>query len=296
MPEEQNTSSGEEDSKIPKANEIHSPIQPVETVQQTEPGNTQSLTENMEVHHHPDLTHKKKNLKEYFLEFLMIFLAVTLGFFAENFRENIGDNEKEKDYINSFIKNLQDDISDLQNSISENQGKLQTMEKLMLLSSKNISDPVNRLSFYTYCTGPSSIGLYSAFISNDATMLQLKNSGGLRLIRKHHVADSIAKYDNGVKVLYSAENIYADASNLAMLATQEVLDYTVFYDTSYYRNGQFTNKFIPLLSDDKTKMKGFFNKINYAVGATQNYINNMHQRLTYAKRLVEFLKKEYGIE
>jgi hypothetical protein len=37
-------------------------------------------TENMEVHHHPDLHHKPKPWKEYFLEFLMIFLAVTMGF------------------------------------------------------------------------------------------------------------------------------------------------------------------------------------------------------------------------
>jgi len=40
----------------------------------------------MEVHHHPDLHHKPKKWKEYFLEFLMIFLAVTLGFFAESYR------------------------------------------------------------------------------------------------------------------------------------------------------------------------------------------------------------------
>ena len=52
----------------------------------------------MEVHHHPDLHHKKKNLKEYFLEFLMIFLAVTLGFFAETLREKISDNHREKDH------------------------------------------------------------------------------------------------------------------------------------------------------------------------------------------------------
>jgi hypothetical protein len=46
-----------------------SPISPSET-QPTD----------MEVHHHPDLHHKPKKWKEYFLEFLMIFLAVTLGF------------------------------------------------------------------------------------------------------------------------------------------------------------------------------------------------------------------------
>jgi hypothetical protein len=38
----------------------------------------------MEVHHHPDLHHKKKNFKEYFLEFLMIFIAVTMGFVSKS--------------------------------------------------------------------------------------------------------------------------------------------------------------------------------------------------------------------
>ena len=51
-------------------------------------------TENMEVHHHPDLHHKPKKWKEYFLEFLMIFLAVTLGFFAENIREHLSEKKR----------------------------------------------------------------------------------------------------------------------------------------------------------------------------------------------------------
>ena len=43
----------------------------------------------MEVHHHRDLHHKKKNVKEYFLEFLMIFLAVTMAFIGENMRRKV---------------------------------------------------------------------------------------------------------------------------------------------------------------------------------------------------------------
>ena len=48
------------------------------------PGNLSALPteENMEVHHHPDLHHNRKYIREYFLEFIMIFLAVTLGYFA----------------------------------------------------------------------------------------------------------------------------------------------------------------------------------------------------------------------
>ena len=59
----------------------------------------------MEVHHHPEIPHEKKKLKEYFLEFVMIFLAVTLGFIAENIRENISDSEKGRSYIKGLLEN-----------------------------------------------------------------------------------------------------------------------------------------------------------------------------------------------
>ncbi len=65
----------------------------------------------MEVHHHTDPHHKKKQFTEYFLEFLMIFLAVTLGFLAENLREHITNHAKEKEYIRGFIRNVKDDTA-----------------------------------------------------------------------------------------------------------------------------------------------------------------------------------------
>src|ERR1700712_1112319 len=66
-------------------------------------------TDNMEVHHHPDLHHKAKKWKEYFLEFLMIFLAVVMGFFAESYREHLTDQTKEKEYIESLVEDLKND-------------------------------------------------------------------------------------------------------------------------------------------------------------------------------------------
>jgi hypothetical protein len=70
-------------------------------------------TENMEVHHHPDLHHEPKKWKEYFLEFLMIFLAVTMGFFAENIREGISNKEKEKKYMESMLVDLKKDTAEI---------------------------------------------------------------------------------------------------------------------------------------------------------------------------------------
>jgi hypothetical protein len=128
-----------------------------------------------------------------------------MGFSAENIREHLSDNAKENEYINSFIRNLQDDSVNLINTIDENRGKLEKLNNLINLSSKNISDTLNRQLLYHYTIG--SIGYYSEFKSNNATMLQLTNSGGLRLMRVDHVADSIAKYDIEMKAIYSAENL-----------------------------------------------------------------------------------------
>src|SRR4051812_9497108 len=94
VPDNENTSLDEVENKaaLPKESTMST---------QTETVSSQPEIANMEVHHHPDLHHKTKNFKEYFLEFLMIFLAVTMGFIAENIRENITENAKAKEYAQS---------------------------------------------------------------------------------------------------------------------------------------------------------------------------------------------------
>jgi hypothetical protein len=82
MSEERNIEKGWEDGKSESRKEEVN-----ENISQEQTENLKLQTENMELHHHPDLHHKKKHFKEYFLEFVMIFLAVTLGFFAKSYRE-----------------------------------------------------------------------------------------------------------------------------------------------------------------------------------------------------------------
>jgi hypothetical protein len=247
----------------------------------------------MEVHHHPDLNHKRKKFFEYFLEFLMIFLAVSMGFIAENIRENISDHAKEKEYIKSFVSNLKDDSAYLANTIQENQDKLRNLDSLMRLSRAHINDTNVRRSLYQYSL--RSMGFYSQFKSNDATMLQLTNSGGLRFITHDHIADSIAKYDNEMKAVYSAGNFYTEATTNGVLASQDLLDYSVLYDTSFFLNGVFTGKLLPLLSTENGRLKAFFNKVDLEIGATKNYVSNLRLRLPMALSLSRFLKVKYKL-
>src|SRR4051794_12566573 len=131
----------------------------------------------MEVHHHPQI--EKKRFKEYLLEGIMIFIAVTLGFFSESLREHINNNEKENEYILGLVNNLEQDKEDINNTIQDNQKKLSSLDSLLSLASKNLSKPINKHLLYKYSV---SVPFYSAFSSNNATMIQLKNAGGLQYI------------------------------------------------------------------------------------------------------------------
>ena len=244
----------------------------------------------MEVHHHPNV--EKKNFKEYLLEFIMIFLAVTMGFLAESLRENMSDKEKEKEYIQSFVSNLEQDKSALQSSIVDNEKKTKGLDSLMLLSFKNNLNALDKQKLYLYAS--KHVSFYSVFISNDATMLQLKNSGGLRYIKRDHVADSIAQYDLDMRSVYAAEGPYLKSGDEAMAAMKKLLQFNWFEDTTYYKNYSFTSKELPLLTNDPQQIKIFFNEISSENGWTKNYIGNLKSTLPKTTSLIAFLKKEYS--
>ncbi|HLX90762.1 MAG TPA: hypothetical protein VKR32_03715 [Puia sp.] len=248
----------------------------------------------MEVHHHPDIHYHTKMWKEYLLEGFMIFVAVMLGFLAESLRENISDREKEREYISSFIRNLESDTSVLASVIGENEWKGRGLDSLKALAKKNMNDQETRRSFYHLVARYTSY--YSAFISYDATMMQLKNSGGLRFIRKQHVADSIATYDLAVRDINYSQVPYGKAINDVMDAAQELLDDNVYEDSTYFKDGYFTGKPLPLLSKDPDRVRVFFNKISYEQGWTNNYVSTLQKWYPFAVRLISYLKKAYGFE
>jgi hypothetical protein len=142
----------------------------------------------MEVHHHPDLHHRKKRWKEYFLEFLMIFLAVTLGFFAESIRESISDRSKENEYIVSIIEDMKKDSAALTQYINTD----------IPYHRKWIDTEINLLQQPSFAGKSKEI--YQAFIlgnlwtydffKTERTLSQL-NTEGFRLIKNRETVAAI---------------------------------------------------------------------------------------------------------
>lgn len=236
----------------------------------------------MEVHHHPNI--EKKNFKEYLLEGLMIFLAVTMGFFAESLRENITGKEKESEYISSLMRDLEKDKVQLKIIMDDNNHKIKGLDSLITLASKDMGDVQNRKLLYQYS---SHVSWFSIFLSNDATMSQLKNSG-LQFIRHENIADNIGQYDQKIRGLRPAEELYTRYTNAATDALSEFLVFTW--------GDEIISKDYSLVTKDGQKIQVFFNKVKLERGWTYNYIQNLQERVIYNAKLIDLLKKEYHLE
>jgi len=254
----------------------------------TNPINTQS--ENMEVHKHPHhVTHKKK-WGEYGLEFLMLFLAVFLGFVAENIRENIVDRHREKEYIESFIEDLKIDSSSLSEAITTIQGYETMIDSLMYL----LSNPGVNLSgsnLYYYARFVTKVNFFK---SNDRTIAQLKNSGGLRLIKNQQASDSIMSYQQLLEGLGANKEIEQKETAFLYPYLSRFFDPDVFesmVDNHGNINRPMNNPSLRNVNQEQIKEFKFYlhqKKTSYVFAI--DFLNNLHAK---AVSLIRFLQQEY---
>jgi len=281
------------------SNNLSEEIIPIQGTEYIKPNKE---TEKMEVHHHPDLHHKPKKWKEYFLEFLMIFLAVTLGFFAESYREHIVKKETEKQSIESLVKCLASDTMQLENVIKANIKVVGQLDSLVQLRNADLSIEVNKRNFLRHSIVGFSEDWY--FNTNDAALQQLKSSGTLRLIRRQNIVDSIFKYELENKTLVSQQADlyflfkesfldYKRAVGLFFYRDTTVMKYSFGYDSS---DVEFGNIDPVSLNTDKEKINLLYGNAALMAGPQEAYIHLMQDQLSYGKSLIAFLKEEYHLD
>jgi hypothetical protein len=232
--------------------------------------------------YHPHKLNKNKKIKDYIFEFLMLFIAITGGFFMENLREQHVEHRKEKQFIASMIKDIQEDTATMQSVMKNNLHQMKGVDTLLNILEKPYSK-MNIGNFYYYTT--NYINTYNAFTSRDITILQLKNSGGFRLIENKAVSDSIIIY-------YSTYDSYKEQVQYNLKNFQEIIKIEIeIIDFGIGRDP----KRKPTISNP-TRLKEFYNYsvLSYSALAYDNNWLIKYQK--QAVSLLNFLKKEYNIE
>lgn len=252
----------------------------------------------MEVHHHPDLKHKKKKFREYFLEFLMIFLAVTMGFIAENVREGFSDRSKEKEYIGSLVQDLKTDTAQVNQKMVALYTQIYGMDTLEMLLNPDVNKNDSAV-FICYRLRSSMVNQHPMTFS-DRTITQLVSSGNMRLINKQSVSDRITEYYSNVKDVDAQKGYYVEYFHKCLDLFPSIFTFDTYHST-LGRDGSTTH---PKLVFGKLRIvttdAGELNKIKSTIeltkGITGSYRTDIIEMHKEADSLISFLKKEYSLD
>jgi hypothetical protein len=238
----------------------------------------------MEVHAHSHTARKKWT--HYFWEFLMLFLAVFCGFLAEYQLEHKIEKDRAKQYIISFFDDLKYDTSHLTQVIKHYKNKEVVLKFISVchdsvLAKTSCKTCLNKLY-------DNSKGFFELRTS-DRTLQQLKNAGGLRLLKPDD-ADSIIAYDNLLRGYKLDETTTFQETQTAIRdISSELFNYSVVKDGIFTEGDLF-------ITDDKIIINKYFNTLNRYANSTAIYIRKLERIRSEAVNIMNYFNKKYHIE
>jgi hypothetical protein len=253
--------------------------------------------ETMEVHHHahdPAAPHHKKNWKSYFWEFLMLFLAVFCGFLAEYQLEHKIENDREKEFISNLLEDLAEDTIAITNTIAiYKESEIRNDTLLRLLCSPDVKN--HGATLYQLGRMASRSGRLAI---HDATIQQLRNSGGFRLIRKEKASKAIIEYYNRLVFINYLQKIEDDEIMEYRKLATEVFHPVIFNSIVVEKDNSI------ILPEGNPALLTYDPKTLYKLAGLVSYVRNTRLGLANAEtemkasanELIALIKKEYHIE
>jgi len=233
----------------------------------------------------------KKKPQDYFFDFFMLFLAVTLGFFVNNLNENLSERQREKQYINSLITDLEIDTAEIRTIHSDIERRIAGIDTLMnILENRDQKNFINNLYYYSF----RYLNSAEFHTTSDRTISQLKSAGGLRLIQKKGESDYIVQYYS------SAENVRFN-TDYCLKEFYRIMDYEkeIFDFGVLRRNNIGALRELPdlrLINADPLVINQLYNQVLVYTGSLINYNSLITDLKKEAESLLSFTRKSYKID
>ena len=224
----------------------------------------------------------------------MLFLAVFAGFMAENQREHFIEHQREKQFINSLINDVQADTAKLSEIITSRTVRESRLDSLGLFINSDSADQFTKEIYFLAVTIPR-VTLYQ-FTPTDGTIQQLK-AGSLRLIRKKIVIDSIIKYDAVVKSLLRLDEQEQSIINIQRETAPDIfvgLELGKFSDADNLPQRPELKP--PLMPGYKKSLNEFNYRLVSLKNVNKGYRRESRKLLAQAVNLLNTLKTEYHLK
>ena len=246
----------------------------------------------MEVHHHSHTARKKWT--HYLWEFLMMFLAVFCGFMAENQREHLIEHQREKQYMRSMLEDLRTDSATMVRVYKMALLQVVTMDSLIELGNQA---PLKREDIGNFYLLKGRTTRFLNIHFEDGTSAQLKNAGGLRLIRNEEVNKLIRKYWDNIETLYRVRDRLEMAGENISDVSSKLFNYKYFIEGKEPLDPPIGIKpNAELINSDKGLIAEYVNKVASKLLRTRVYISELGIAMESSDRLIKLIKKEYHLE
>ena len=246
----------------------------------------------MEVHAHSHT--ERKRFKHYLWEFLMLFLAVFAGFLAENWREHIVEHQREKQYMRTMLEDLQTDTATIRRVYNLALIQKASLDSLIELGSIS---PVKKENISELYMLKGRTNRFLNIRLEDRTSSQLKNAGGMRLIRNTKVSNSIREYWDHEEIIYRVR----DRLEMAGENIADVSSRIFYYQYSIPGNEPLDPPIgikpgAVFIDNDPKLIAEYVNRIASKFLRTRVYLSELESTMQVANHLIELIKEEYHLK
>jgi hypothetical protein len=259
----------------------------------------------MEVHHHahdPAAPHHKKNWKSYFWEFLMLFLAVFCGFLAEYQLEHKIERDRTREYASLLIKDLEKDTIQINNVVNQLGEISACIDSISIVVHNGVSGNKVPGSFYYH----SQIGTLSPIMTwNDATLIQLTQSGNLRYFKNQELVNKISSYYSNQDYIRYLTNGDRERRETSIAIRSRILNNYYYKDYSTVlplgkvklQSDSLMKNMIPVQSNDPQLLNEYANSFENRRGYINLVVTDTYPKAkANAHELILILKKEYHLQ
>ena len=240
-------------------------------------------------------------------EFFMLFFAVFLSFMVENFRLAHVNKGIEKGYMVSMLKDLNEDTVSTNSTISSYRSYIAGQDTALHYLSGNLNNQdtaeMALIYFHKYVGGSNPIKVSSGTIS------QLKNNGGLRLLKNQEVINRINAYYNEIGNVREQENyinqylilinkqrgeIFNYGSNRFFIDSVNKIKNVGHVDIIQLKN-LLSHKKPTMLTTGMKSLSPFLSNISFQSGLMNTYIGLVEKQKVMATDLMHTIEKEYQL-
>jgi hypothetical protein len=254
--------------------------------------NQQQSIKNMETH--ADHLHKAPGhgWKHYLFEFFMLFLAVTAGYFVENQREHYLEHQREKVFMESMLEDVIKDTIMLTRTEKNARRAVANIDTIVdILENLKLDDSSLVVLYRANLGALSFIG--PSF--TDRTSSQLKNSGGMRLIRNRQVTDSIINYWSQSDIAIQQNERIEGYKEKARDQSYRII-IQKYYVNSEIGTVQVNNPHPKLMTENIAQLTEWANRLSHIRAMARLYIPSISTQKKKAASLIEIIKKEYHLK